>query len=539
MQFRYRLLLLGLVFFVCPLTAQLALPLDSSLEHRGCELPVVKRDVMYQRPYAFRKGVRPKNLLYTVDYREDGRTMFGDTCHAWPQQAKSALEYAISVWSDVLQNDRSIDIHACYSPGLPGGTLGAAQPRRLLFGPYMQDTVFISQALAEHLIDFEISDSLNPDIQIIINKNFDFYYGTDANPPGSQVDFVTLAIHELGHGLGFAGSARYDDGNPGNGTECAGTDSTGCIGYYVDFGHKARYCGTPYDLFADVGNDGRRALDLPNNSREMLDALLGRSGGILFDEGNSDTYFTGTNAHPLYTPDRWRQGSSYSHFQDPSEALYYALSYGSAVHDVGRASEVMQSIGWSKAFASFAILPVTLASFDAARLGPTVELTWQTGREVDHAYFVVEARRKDGSFQDIGRVEGMGTGGKGATYRFVDGQPSSGANYYRLRQVDHTGQEALSYVVGVRMQPTEVVIGNPFPNPNYGGTLYLDYESDADRNLTAYTLTATGRVMARYRLPVTVGQNRLTLDVSDHPAGFYTLLLGDGKLRAQRRFVLH
>src|SRR6185503_3371645 len=30
-----------------------------------------------------------------------------------------------------------------------------------------------------------------------------FYYGFDANPPGGQMDFVSIVLHEIGHGLGF------------------------------------------------------------------------------------------------------------------------------------------------------------------------------------------------------------------------------------------------------------------------------------------------------------------------------------------------
>ncbi len=30
-----------------------------------------------------------------------------------------------------------------------------------------------------------------------------WYYGLDGKPPGNQIDFISVLVHELGHGLGF------------------------------------------------------------------------------------------------------------------------------------------------------------------------------------------------------------------------------------------------------------------------------------------------------------------------------------------------
>ena len=51
------------------------------------------------------------------------------------------------------------------------------------------------------------------DMNITYNNGFSWYYGTDANPPAGQYDLVTVAAHEIGHGLNFSGSAGYSGGN--------------------------------------------------------------------------------------------------------------------------------------------------------------------------------------------------------------------------------------------------------------------------------------------------------------------------------------
>ncbi|MCK7534680.1 MAG: hypothetical protein MZV63_28610 [Marinilabiliales bacterium] len=37
------------------------------------------------------------------------------------------------------------------------------------------------------------------------NKEVKWYFGTDGNTPELLYDFVTVVLHEIGHGLGFTG----------------------------------------------------------------------------------------------------------------------------------------------------------------------------------------------------------------------------------------------------------------------------------------------------------------------------------------------
>ena len=59
----------------------------------------------------------------------------------------------------------------------------------------------------------------------------DWYFGTDGNTPAGDFDFVTVVMHELAHGLGYAGTMSYDDGVGANGVECDGTAGRGCFGF--------------------------------------------------------------------------------------------------------------------------------------------------------------------------------------------------------------------------------------------------------------------------------------------------------------------
>jgi hypothetical protein len=51
----------------------------------------------------------------------------------------------------------------------------------------------------------------DPDIVANFSSDFDFYLGLDNNH-GAQVDLVTVVLHELGHGLGFANAVNETNG---------------------------------------------------------------------------------------------------------------------------------------------------------------------------------------------------------------------------------------------------------------------------------------------------------------------------------------
>ena len=54
----------------------------------------------------------------------------------------------------------------------------------------------------------------------------DWYFGTDGNPAPNELDFVSLVMHELGHGLGFSGYAEVDTGDNACWTD---TPGDGCF----------------------------------------------------------------------------------------------------------------------------------------------------------------------------------------------------------------------------------------------------------------------------------------------------------------------
>ncbi|WP_375443371.1 T9SS type A sorting domain-containing protein [uncultured Fibrella sp.] len=108
-------------------------------------------------------------------------------------------------------------------------------------------------------------------------------------------------------------------------------------------------------------------------------------------------------------------------------------------------------------------LPVTLASFTAKATNLMARLDWTTASEIANAHFDIERSLDAQTFTRIGHVVGQGTTTTRQQYSFSDETPASGANYYRLKQVDADGTFSYSPIraVLIRANGELTILGNP------------------------------------------------------------------------------
>lgn len=85
-------------------------------------------------------------------------------------------------------------------------------------------------------------------------------------------------------------------------------------------------------------------------------------------------------------------------------------------------------------------LPVQLLHFQGRAVKNSVELTWTTAQEKDNKHFEILRAGTDGRFFNIGTVAATTSTAATHQYSFVDAEPLSGKNLYRLRQVDKDGK---------------------------------------------------------------------------------------------------
>ena len=133
--------------------------------------------------------------------------------------------------------------------------------------------------MANKLAGFDLLPGQS-DIVASFDSGTNWYLGTDGNPAFNQFDFVSVVLHELGHGLGVVGSATVDGGVGEYGLNIAGTPLV-------------------YDTFVENGT-GVSILSYANNSTALAAQL---EGGNLFWNGAEGVNANGGTNPELFAPD--------------------------------------------------------------------------------------------------------------------------------------------------------------------------------------------------------------------------------------------
>lgn len=257
----------------------------------------------------------------------------------WPAQAIAAFESALDIWSAHLQSTVPIRVEAFWEeiPSSGNGVvLGSAGPTQILHsssvpGSRLNTWYSIAQASAISNINFvNLISGEDYDITVRMNCGFpDWYFGTDASPVSGLIDFLTVVLHEIGHGIGFFGSMRASPGNQ-------------IAEWGFLYNPLNQVYPIIYDRFTVDGNDTRLINQnvYPNPSGVLYNAVTGNQGGVFFAGDNSEGMYGGEPV-PLYAPNPWQPGSSYSHYDDDTfkntenALMRPRIDRASAIHDPG------------------------------------------------------------------------------------------------------------------------------------------------------------------------------------------------------------
>ena len=303
-------------------------------------------------PFRIARPRRPSmpaapNATININYLAAGSTnALGDSCQSWPTAARTAFSYAADIWATQLSSPVPIVINACWT-SLSSGVLGHSAVTSLHRGfpgaPVANTWYGVALANALSGADLNNSngsdydgDGLDADSEMEIaysNNGIPWYFGTGGNTPMGEYDFASVALHEIAHGLDFAGSMRVIAG-------------TGSWGYGTGYPRA-------YDRFTRDGS-GVSLTDTgvyPNPSVAVGNALRGQVGGVYF-HGTCAMAANGGSPVKLYSPSAWQSGSSYAHLDElfngtVNALMTYSLADGESIHDPGPiVCGVFCDIGW-------------------------------------------------------------------------------------------------------------------------------------------------------------------------------------------------
>lgn len=255
----------------------------------------------------------------------------------------NAFQFAADIWGCLLESSVEITVNATFDPlycNESGAVLGGAGPQtvhRDFPGAQVAETWY-PQALANSLAETDLEPDWD-DIGATFNsqidnndnclKNRNWYYGFDGNPPSNEMDFVSVILHELAHGLGFTTFVSL-----GNGAKFLGYNDVYMLNLQRHGANPSKYpdMSDLQRFYASFGDPNLRWAG-ENVSTEAAVLPLGTG----FENGQVQ----------MHAPYPQQYGSSVSHFStvlSPNELM--EPFYTGPNHDVGLALALMEDLGW-------------------------------------------------------------------------------------------------------------------------------------------------------------------------------------------------
>lgn len=249
--------------------------------------------------------------------------------------AKAAFEYAVSIWEHIIESEIPIYIEARWRT-MDNNILGSSGPSDYYanFEYAPRKNRFYPISVVEKITKSEITGPSSPDIKSTFNKEIKWYFGTDGKTPELLYDFVTVVLHEIGHGLGFTGFFFV----------------TGKVGAY---GNGNAGDAAAFDILV-VSDKNELLTDtaiFKMPSEKLYNAF---TSTLLFSNSPAAITNNTGNKPKLYTPATWNAGSSIYHLNDATYPLgtenslmTHAIGKGEAVHDPGPITKgILADIGW-------------------------------------------------------------------------------------------------------------------------------------------------------------------------------------------------
>lgn len=266
-------------------------------------------------------------------------------------------QYAADLWSIRLKGNVPVVVNAGFSDlggTATGATLGNARPTTVhsAFVGAPVSTLWYMSAPANQLSGTDQNDLLPggcqasdqidnhcPEIYSTFNASVDnqtvlgatdFYYGVDGNA-GGDIDFLSVVMHELGHGLGFIGTANSD------GSKLGGQDDA-----YVANLEDPNL--SPKKFLSMTQNQRAIALKDPGALVLVGPEVVKASGGLVSGR-------RADGAVQVYAPSTYQSGSSQSHYDtalSPNELMEPNLTFP-APHDMELTLALMRDVGWQTA----------------------------------------------------------------------------------------------------------------------------------------------------------------------------------------------
>lgn len=424
----------------------------------------------------------------------------------FPSEARTAFERAVEIWERHISSPIPIVIDARYED-LGAGTLGSAGPFLALVdtdGDENPDTYLGFPLLDAITGENQFEDQTDVDVVARFNSGRnDWHFGEDPAPSGT-IDFTSVVLHEIGHGLNYISVSNYNSGSGGYGIDI---DQSGQID------EDERVPGPYLEALVEEQSDGSllslvNETEFPNPSRGLGRAFTSNS---LFFTGEKAEEAADQGSGPaqpkIYAPFTFEPGSSISHLD---EGTYPFESTNALMTPVAEKAETnrlpgpivcgqLLDMGWTAgagcAFEDVSIESVTAtpSTSSSTQNQGSASLNWTLSGAATVDRFVVE-QLYFGEKKSEKTVEVEGPGDYSTTFNELD----VGEHTFRINYVTTGGNRVQSGgtpSVKISAQNPEVSV---YPNP-FDERVNVSFTLPMTQDVSVEVFDVLGRRVATFR----------------------------------------
>lgn len=171
-------------------------------------------------------------------------------------------------------------------------------------------------------------------------------------------------------------------------------------------------------------------------------------------------------------------------------------------------------------------LPVTISSFDVKKMDSKAVLSWVSASTQNASHFDIERSTDGSSFEKIANVTAVENSTSEIAYSWIDNNPSSGKNYYRLKLVDNDGSFKHTKILSLDFNKWEAGIS---PNPV---TDVLNIFTSDSRDIMIYLMDINGKIVLQRK----ARSGTEKINMGSYPPGIYHVRIYDAKRNMSKTF---